>query len=74
MVCQKLCQNSGSGWGSLEESCFYLYLHLYLDLYLYIYIEIYHINTIIPEILFIFAAFHVHVWNQPPRPPRSSRH
>ena len=20
MVCQKLCQNNGSGWGSLEES------------------------------------------------------
>ena len=26
MVCQKLCKNSVSGWGSLEESTFFLKL------------------------------------------------
>ena len=51
-----------------------VFIFAFIFRFIYLYWDFIYIITIISEILFIFPAFHVHVWNQPPQPPRSSRH
>ena len=35
MLCQKLCQNNVSGWGSLEDNSVDTYIYIYVCIYIY---------------------------------------